>query len=219
MRNFQLELAHGLCVGVRIPQGGPLETWVDWLHVEEQKFAATLGLPRRATWVAGRAALRQALNRVGVRCGPVLVTDRGAPLLPEGVTGSISHKSLIAVAIVAREPGARIGIDIEALEPPREGIERKVLTPEEMSKWRLLPQERRCNDTILRFSIKEAIYKAIDPFLRRIVDYQEVSVFPRKDGGVRVSARLERHLEIEASWQFLEGYVITTSRAREPRPA
>lgn len=216
---FQLDLAHGLCVGIRIPSDGVPEAWAARLAPAERAYADALGPARRNTWLAGRLALHEALLRAGVAHGAILSTDRGAPALPEGVLGSVSHKNALAVALVARGSGACLGIDLESTEPRGAGIERKVLTPEEDAEREGLAEERRWRDTIIRFSIKEAIYKAIDPFLRRIVGYWEVSVSPLDDGTARVSAALERPLVIEARWQRFEAYVLATARAAAALPA
>ena len=57
--------------------------------------------------------MREALLRVEIDAPAVLTDSRGAPVLPAGVSGSISHKTKLAVALVARESRARLGVDIE----------------------------------------------------------------------------------------------------------
>ena len=80
-----------------------------------------------------------------------------------------------------------------------------------------LPEEERWSNTILRFAIKEAIYKAIDPFVQRFVGFDEVSVFPRPDGTAEIRLHLKeepRRLEVESCWIYRDRNWIATARAR-----
>ena len=206
---FDLELDHGRCVGVRIPaDDAPL---VD----EERAHASRLGPVRRRTWIAGRVALRAALARTGVEAGPILPDDRGAPRLPRGIAGSVSHKEGWAVALVSREDHARIGVDVEEDRARGRDVSSRVCTDEELVEIAGLDPDARGREVILRFSAKEAIYKALDPFVRRYVGFHEVSVTPRPDGTAVVRETLssgEGRFVIEVCWRRVEGLVLTTAR-------
>ena len=92
--------------------------------------------------------------------------------MPAGWLGSLSHKRERAAALVAPDDGsgARIGLDLEDAREPRQPIERRVLTARELA---ALASRR---DVTRVFAIKEAIYKAIDPFVRRYVGFLEVEI-------------------------------------------
>ncbi len=126
---------------------------------------------------------------LGVDAGPILSTPRGAPLLPAGARGSISHKESLAVALAARaevDEGAwRLGIDIERVAPGKLDISKRVLRPEELAFLPPPGDPRRTEELAFAFSAKEAIYKALDPFVARYVSFQEVAV-DRKLGWDRV---------------------------------
>ncbi len=194
-RRFVLDLPLGICVGVSLPDG-PFELPGE-LHPEEAAFARTLPEARRAGWVGGRVALRVALDRVSGGgfevSGPLLATPRGAPLLPAGMVGSVSHKRSIAVALVAREPSPRatVGIDVEEIRPLRVDVASRVLTPEEQT---ALPADGAARDAavLLAFSAKEAIYKALDPWVRRFVGFHEASVARAPDGALTGRLALDR---------------------------
>ena len=70
-------------------------------------------------------------------------------------------------------------------------------------------------DVTLRFAIKEAIYKAVDPIVRRYVGFTEVELDLASDGSVAVTvldlARLP--VTVEAWWQELDGLWLATARA------
>jgi len=188
-RRFVLDLPFGTCVGVSLPGDGAFAL-PEALHPVEATFARALPEARRAGWVGGRVALRAALAAVGVEApAPMLSTPRGAPIMPPGAVGSVSHKRTIAVALCARQAESRatIGIDVEDLHPLRIDIASRVLTAEELA---LLPADGPARDAavLLAFSAKEAIYKALDPWVHRFVGFQEASLARGPDGAL--TARL-----------------------------
>jgi phosphopantetheine--protein transferase-like protein len=215
---FDLELAHGRALALAIPDEGDLERLAALLAPEELSLATSWAPARRRTWIAGRAALREALDRSGLAAPAVLGDDRGAPVLPAGVVGSVSHKERVAVALVAQaRDDARIGVDVELDAPLRIDIARKVLTEDEQREIAALPDAGRLAEVRLRFSAKEAIYKALDPFVRRYVAFHEVSVTPTSDGGATVQLHLppaEGPFDVEVRWLRRDGLVLTTARVR-----
>jgi len=207
---FDLELHHGRCVAVTTEALSP-----EGLLPEERAFAESLGTLRRETWVAGRVAMRQALARLGERAPPILPDDRGAPVLPPGLAGSISHKQRVAVALLAREATARIGVDVELDAPRRHDIAAKVLRPEELAELEGMTEEQRKREVLLRFSAKEAVYKALDPYVRRYVGFLEVALRLDGEGAGEVTPDLrngEGPFAFEVRWMRREGLILTTAR-------
>lgn len=184
---FLLALPHGILAGVHLPGNGqPVPTEVlARLHPEERDHALTLGGFRQVEFVGGRLAIGALLGELGARRSPVLTDDHGAPALPDGLCGSITHKRDLAVAILARG-GPGLGIDLEETDRDRPGVAQRVLRPEELEAVEALAPDRRWTDTALRFSVKEAVYKALHPYLRRYIGFHEVSVWPSPDGVDRV---------------------------------
>src|ERR1019366_2690292 len=169
----------------------------------------------RRSWTGGRAAMREALARSGLAAAGVPADDRGAPVLPPGVAGSITHKERIAAAIVAFEARARVGVDVEMDVARSHDIAPRVLRDAERDELAALDADLRAREVLLRFSAKEAIYKALDPFVRRYVGFNEVSVSPRDDGGAVVASYLregEGPFAIDVRWRRFDGIVLTTAR-------
>merc|ERR1712146_560730 len=77
-----------------------------------------------------------------------------------------------------------------------------VLTSNEQKELALLKSQEKANkeDTILnadenlmiRFSFKEAIYKAIYPIVQRFVSFQEAEVRPHPDGSISTTMILDK---------------------------
>lgn len=150
------------------------------LFPEEAGAVAKAVAKRRAEYAAGRACARSALSALGIPPGPILRdTDRGAPLWPEGVVGSITHCDGYRAAAVARTPEIlTLGIDAEPHGPLPDGVlDVIVATAHERAALADLtaraPQVRW--DRLL-FSAKETVYKAWYPFHRRMLDFKSAEL-------------------------------------------
>jgi 4'-phosphopantetheinyl transferase EntD len=167
----------------------------------EQHRARELSGARRRDYVAGRTALHLALATTE----PILSDERGAPVLPPGWVGSVSHKGALAAALVSPVGRGHIGVDLERTGPLRQDIARRILTVREQA---ALPD--RDAAVTLRFAIKEAIYKAVDPYVRRYVGFTEVELDITGDA-VTVTTALP--LAIEAAFCSHAGHWLATARA------
>lgn len=208
---------HGLLTAFTIPdqKDPPPEHILDQLHPLERAHALTLGGYRQGQFVGGRLALRGACAQLQLQPEAILSDDRGAPVLPDGYTGSISHKRNIAVGMVGRLKEGRLGVDIEDYGPPRPTIEPAVLCEEELEAISGLQGEARWIAVLQRFSIKEAIYKAIDPYVRRYVGFHEVCVHPDTNGGAQVRLMLkhdEGPFQVSAKYAWLNGRLLCSAR-------
>jgi enterobactin synthetase component D len=198
-----LETPHGRCVVVELDD---VERTLASLPAEEQAHAQTLAELRRKEHVSGRFALHHALADFATPTG---ATPRGAPVLPVGWTGSVSHKGPRAAALVAPHAGAFVGLDLERAAPPKIDISKRILTPREQAR---ITDGR---DVTLRFAIKEAIYKAIDPYVERYVGFLEVELEVGADTA-HVTTALP--FAIETTWREHEGFWLATARARRLAP-
>jgi enterobactin synthetase component D / holo-[acyl-carrier protein] synthase len=191
-QRFAASLPFGACVGVSLPEKADDEAgWPATLHPDERAVARSLGEARRASWIGGRVALRAALETAGLPAADALLaTARGGPRLPAGAAGSISHKGdlVVAMAAPAGQPAATLGVDLEQLRPLRADLAARVLTPGEREGLPPPGPDREAH--LLRvFCAKEAVYKALDPWLARYVGFHEVEI-GFEAGGLTVLPRL-----------------------------
>ena len=196
-----IETPHGRCVILQLAPGEEAP-----LVGAEVTVAAELGPVRRRDFIAGRTALRSLLGEPL----PIVSDDRGAPVLPAGWVGSISHKGDRAAALLAPAGGGFVGVDIEHAAPSRQPIERRILTPSEQARF------TSGRDVTRVFAIKEAIYKAIDPIVRRYVGFTEVEIDDAPSGACRVTVIDASRLPvtIDAWWMERDGLWLATARAR-----
>ena len=152
--------------------------------------------------------------------GPVLSTPRGAPALPAGVAGSISHKPTLAIALATRlgiGEATTLGIDLEIDRVPRVDVSRYVLTVVERARVDLLTPAARSRAVLTVFAAKEATYKALDPWLRRFVSFAEVEIVGLPDGPLAATfaARAgEGRFSVELHEVPLDGFIIVAARVR-----
>lgn len=232
------ELPHGVCVLIGLPNrldepiSEELRQELDQgmpsfeLHPTEAQHMSNLGPTRKLSFAGGRLALRRAIRAAEALgdAGPVLPGELGAPTLPKGLVGSISHTHGLAAAIVGTPPPdadqAAVGIDVEHTSrqtSPR--LARRILAPverEQMERDELELPDRA--GLTLRFSLKEALYKALHPILRRPIEWHSVCVRPLRDGSCELDLetliqQTGVQLSAEARWVQHGDYFVTTARA------
>lgn len=217
---------HGLVAGARYsPEPVPASVLAT-LHEAEREAVASTGSAGAAAFAAGRIALRAALlalPRAPEAIGAIGRTERGAPMPPAGYVASVTHKDGIALALATVDRGQRVGIDLETLTPERKHLVLRVLRDEELRDVEAAAPELRWREIIIRFAIKEAVYKAVDAHLCHTLDFKEVSVdlsqnTSRSDGFGVVLVRLHLSrkivpLTLEATYAAYRNYVIATSLA------
>lgn len=98
------------------------------------------------------------------------------PLWPSGIIGSISHsRDLVAVSVSRKGCGIdSMGIDIESLDQDVEAIRAidACFTPEEITLLKRIE-----NGLIIGFSVKEALYKCLNPVCGMFFDFLDVDIW------------------------------------------
>jgi 4'-phosphopantetheinyl transferase EntD len=152
--------------------GGPV-AGAEIFQEEERALPATAVAVRVAEFRLGRLAAHRALRKVGIEPRPILRGERGEPLWPRGVVGSITHSGGHAIAMVARsETAGRIGIDLEKRDRYFDDLEAQIARPEELAALARLPGPARELAALEIFSAKETIYKAHFPLVRRFFGFE-----------------------------------------------
>ncbi len=144
---------------------------------------------RRSEYLAGRLCAALALRALDA---PEEVGRKGrAPVWPEGIAGSISHRDGRAMAVASRDLPA-LGLDCEPLMRAETVAEigRLLLTDRDRAQrpadW---DEARFCT---LVFSAKEAAYKALSATLSDIPDFREAQVGQISPSAITVHFRGHR---------------------------
>ena len=215
---FTRGLPHGILAAIHLPStADDLPTNIlHRLHADERAFAETLSSRRRIEWVGGRLAARVAASALGTDLSALLTDEHGAPKAPKGLSVSISHKSDLALAWLPERRTAPSGWTLSTST----GTVR-TLPPRYSDRWveavDALHEERRWNGVLLRFAMKEAIYKALAPRHRRYIAFEEAEVSDFKDGEARIQLFLTQGpspSSIEGRYDWMPEGLVTSVRAR-----
>jgi 4'-phosphopantetheinyl transferase EntD len=144
----------------------------------EQDTVAHALEQRRREFTTARVCARAALARLGIEPVAIVPDQRGVPVWPTGIVGSITHCEGYRAAAVAREIDVlTLGVDAEPNEPLPSGVLLLVSRAEERIDLARLGAERPdvCWDRLL-FSVKESVYKAWFPLTRRWLGFEQVVV-------------------------------------------
>lgn len=164
-----------------------------------EELAAIAGAvpARRAEFAAGRLAARRCLTALGrAPAGLPMAADRAA-VWPDGVFGSISHASGVAIA-VARMAGP-LGMDVEEDAPLEADLWPIICAADELSD---LPEAGRGRLVRQVFAAKEALFKAQDPAQRVMFGFDAVNVRLTAGG---FAARFRLNVGAFAEGQVVEG--------------
>ena len=139
---------------------------------------------RRREFATGRSCAHAALAALGVPPAPILSGERGAPMWPYGIVGSITHCAGYRAAAVAIDDQLRaIGLDAEPNEEMPEGVLNAVSLPAERA--RLADLAAAAPGTSwdrLLFCAKESTYKAWFPLTRRWLGFADADITINLDG-------------------------------------
>ena len=135
---------------------------------------------RRVQFLAGRCCATAALQRLHPNRPPAIVGrgERGVPLWPAGVVGSITHTDGFVSAAVAHAASVRgLGIDSEGIVSAEQAqsISSQVSWPSELAHAREAGLDRLQAMTLV-FSAKEAIFKCLYPLIGAMFYYHDVRI-------------------------------------------
>ena len=135
-------------------------------------------LKRKNSYLAGRICCQNALKNMRSDPCDFMPDSLGLPSWPEGMIGSISHSSSIAVALLApTQQYHSIGVDVEELMPPEKSkkIAYRIAHPSEIDTGphTYLTEEELVT---LIFSAKESLYKALYPIYKKYFTFRDFAL-------------------------------------------
>jgi 4'-phosphopantetheinyl transferase EntD len=199
------------------------------LHPEEEVYVARAVDKRRREFTTARACARRAMAALGVPPAPIPRGERGAPVWPPGVVGSITHCDGYRASAVAFTRQIRsVGLDAEPHDELPEGVLEAISSLAERRHVEYLRSE--CPEVFwdrLLFSAKESVYKAWFPLTGRWLGFEEAVVVPDPDAAT-FTARLcvpgpvvdgRRLTEFSGRWLVRRGLILTAIAVpAAPRP-
>jgi enterobactin synthetase component D len=157
---------------------------------------------RRAEFLAGRFAARQALRALGIEATPGR-DAHGRPVWPASVAGSITHGAGRALCAVAATSAARsLGIDAERLmgEATKDELMARICNQAErraLAQSVPVPEPARVT---VAFSAKESLYKCLFPLIGRFMDFDAAHVVDARVQELGGGLAGELTLELSIDW-------------------
>jgi len=144
------------------------------LFPAEEQLITRAVLKRQQEFTAGRTCLRRALEQLDVPPTPILAGAMRNPILPEGISATITHSGdRCAAAAIAKGEVTAIGIDIEEHSPLEANVIDMILSPGEVAHVATLEDKSIYWDKLI-FSAKEAFYKAYFQIVGEFLDFPEL---------------------------------------------
>ncbi|GAA2539978.1 4'-phosphopantetheinyl transferase [Winogradskya consettensis] len=179
----------------------------------EEDLIANAVPKRRAEFTTARWCAREAMGKLGVAPAPILRGERGAPIWPTGIVGSMTHcLGFRAAAVALSTDIAGVGIDAEVHDKLPEGVLDLVSLPSERTHlaqlsagWPDVWWER------LLFSAKESVYKVWFPQTGEWLGFEEAALTFSPESGTFTAALLRNGPFKTLHGKFLveDGFVLT----------
>lgn len=187
---------------------------------EEEPLIARSVAKRRNEFVTVRHCARVAMGRLGMSEAPILKGEKGDPLWPDGLVGSLTHCEGYRGAVVGRSSAARsVGIDAEPHGVLPNGVLDAISLPVERHEIAGLPAGLHW-DRIL-FCAKEATYKAWFPLTQRWLGFEDAHISFEVDAAGTAGRFVSRILidpatlsgppltELAGRWSVADGLALT----------
>jgi len=197
----------------------------DFNHVDDEAKQFPLSyisnkvnhISRQQAFAAGRVLIKRCFVDLSLTHTMVTQDAYGAPIWPNGVTGSVSHTQRAVITAVCFNKHTNnkvsIGIDIEQLNRVQASIWPTVFTQNErvfLSKTKLPDQIKVA--TCL-FTAKESFYKAQFPLTRQFIEYEdiEVTLDLQSPGKLNIHHEIPsiKEFNIDAFYFYFANYVFT----------
>ncbi|OLO07446.1 hypothetical protein BTW08_11765 [Salinicola sp. MH3R3-1] len=167
---WQLAFPEACFSALRFDTHALCETDLDAWDLPTPERLKTAAAKRRAEFVGGRLAARHAIGALtGFPSTPAQDAEQ-LPDWPADTVGSITHSRGLAAAVVARRPDFHgVGLDAEVVMSNERArrLAPQILVGSEQAWFERLPAERQGEFVTLVFSLKESLFKALYPLVRR----------------------------------------------------
>lgn len=151
---------------------------VEVLLPPEVEIAAAYGSKRLSDFCTGRYCLRSCTNILGYN-GVILIGERGMPILPPGIVGTVSHAKVLSGAVAALADDFRsVGLDIESNGRINRDMWHLLFNDVESDFLDSLSADDQSLTATKYFSAKEAFYKMQYPISGMYLDFHDVEILP-----------------------------------------
>lgn len=191
-----------------------------FLSVVERTYLKSVSQNRKREYIAGRFCALKAMESANISPEHILIGEKGEPIWPSNIVGSITHSHGYAAAAVAKKSEVlSLGIDAETDEALSPKVLQRICNDQEQEWVKSLDSSRIQNPGKILFSAKEATYKAWYPITQEWLGFKEVfidfheeknafTVHIQKNGPIR---------EMHGKYTIRKGVIVTAIEIPSPQ--
>jgi 4'-phosphopantetheinyl transferase EntD len=132
---------------------------------------------RQKEFAAGRAAAREAMQRLGRSASAIPAQADRSPQWPADLVGSISHSHATCISVIAlKSHWTAVGVDVEPDQALSRELWNLIGLPNELKRSSAMPEAIRARWMMRIFCAKEAYYKWVYPQTLRVLEFHDVEI-------------------------------------------
>ena len=148
-----------------------------FLSPEERTYLESVSQNRKREFIAGRFCAREAMKSANIPPEHIRIGEKGEPIWPHNIVGSITHSHGYAAAAVAKKSEVlSLGLDAETNEPLSSKVLQRIGNAQEQEWVKSVDSSLIQNPGKVLFSAKEATYKAWYPITQEWLGFQEAHI-------------------------------------------
>lgn len=191
-----------------------------FLSLAERTYLENVSQNRKTEFIAGRFCAHEAMELANIPSGHIRIGEKGEPIWPSDIVGSITHSHGYAAAAVARKADVlSLGLDAEIDEPLSSKVLRRISNDQEQGWAETVGGVLIQHPGKVLFSAKEATYKAWYPITHEWLGFREAfidfhdqentfTVHIRKNGPIR---------EMHGKYVIRKGVIVTAIEVPSPK--
>jgi len=148
-----------------------------FLSPEERTYLESVSQNRKREFIAGRFCASEAMKSANIPPEHIRIGEKGEPIWPHNIVGSITHSHGYAAAAVAKKSEVlSLGLDAETNEPLSSKVLQRIGNAQEQEWVKSVDSSLIQNPGKVLFSAKEATYKAWYPITQEWLGFQEAHI-------------------------------------------
>ena len=193
---------------------------VSFLSPAEQTYLENVSQNRKREFIAGRFCAREAMELANISPEHIQIGEKGEPIWPSNIVGSITHSHGYAAAAVAKKSEVlSLGLDAETNEPLSHKVLQRIGNDQEQEWVKSVDGSLVQHPGKILFSAKEATYKAWYPITHEWLGFQEASIdFHNEKNTFTVHIQKNGPIrEMQGKYMIRKGVIITAIEVPSPQ--
>ena len=191
-----------------------------FLSLAERTYLENVSQNRKREFIAGRFCAHEAMVLANIPAKHIQIGEKGEPIWPSNIVGSITHSHGYAAAAVARKSDIlSLGIDAEVDEPLSSKVLRRISNDQEHQWAKTVGGTLVQHPGKVLFSAKEATYKAWYPITHEWLGFKE-ALINFHDQGNTFTVHIQKNgpiKEMHGKYMIREDVIVTAIEVPSPK--